>query len=289
MEFIAYLKEHHAPSTVARYSREINIFFLSLESKGIDSKAARYSDIINYLGVLRKRYKNGSTLNCSLAAIKRYYNYLNDIKVRSDHPAITIKLRDNKSSEIQLQDLFSEAELEQLLERKERYEILKNRNQIIISLLIYQGLRNGEIKALEVNNINLEEGSIYIKSSRQTNARTLKLRSKQVLLFYKYIAIDRPKLIRTTTNKFIISKLGTAENGEGIGYLIETKRHLFAGRKLNAKTIRQSVITNLLKQGKDLRIVQVFAGHRYPSSTQKYRQTDTELLKTEVLKYHPLG
>ena len=39
-------------------------------------------------------------------------------------------------------------------------------------------------------------------------------------------------------------------------------------------------ITNLLKQGKDLRLVQAFAGHKYPSTTELYKQTEVELLKT---------
>lgn len=289
MELIGYLNKHHAPSTVARYRREIESFFLSLEREGINPQVATYKDIMAYLGELRTKYKNGSTINCSLAAIKRYYSYLNYIKVRKDHPGITIKLRDSKRGGIQLQDLFSTAELEKLLERKERYKLLENRNKIIVSLLIYQGLSNGEIKALELADVDLEQGTIEIKASRKANGRSLKLKSNQVLLFYKYINEDRPRLIRTNTNKLIVSKLGTAENGEGIGYLIETKRHLYPNRKLNAKTIRQSVITNLLKQGKDLRIVQVFAGHKYPSTTEKYKQTDTALLKKEVLKYHPLG
>ena len=103
-----------------------------------------------------------------------------------------------------------------------------------------------------------------------------------------YLQNDRPKLIKTDTQKLIISKLGTEENGEGIGYIIETCRHLFPDRKLNAKTIRQSVLTNLLKEGKDLRLVQAFAGHKYPSTTEKYKQTHIEHLKQQVLTYHPL-
>jgi len=82
---------------------------------------------------------------------------------------------------------------------------------------------------------------------------------------------------------------GTAEKGEGIHYLTETLRKKYPSRKLNPTTIRQSVITNLLKKGKDLRIVQKFAGHRSSLTTEKYKQTDVEELKIEVLKYHPLG
>jgi hypothetical protein len=78
-------------------------------------------------------------------------------------------------------------------------------------------------------------------------------------------------------------------SGEGIGYLLECSRHLFPNRKLNAKTIRQSVIANLLKNGHDLRIVQAFAGHRCPSTTEKYRQSRDEELRMEIIKRHPMG
>ena len=67
-----------------------------------------------------------------------------------------------------------------------------------------------------------------------------------------YIQKDRPKLQqRNTSNKLIIASGGSPLTGEGICALIDTLKHLFPTKKLNAKTIRQSVITNLLKEGKD--------------------------------------
>jgi integrase/recombinase XerD len=52
--------------------------------------------------------------------------------------------------------------------------------------------------------------------------------------------------------------------------------------------IRQSVIAHLLKQNHDLRIVQVFAGHKRAASTEEYKQTGLEELKTAIQKHHPL-
>lgn len=286
MELEQYLREQNAPSTAKAYQREISLFFTSLESKSINPETATYSQIMDYIGELRKKGKQN--LGVSLAAIKKYYAYLMTTNQRKNNPAKSIKLRDKRSRDIQLQDLFKPEELEQLLERNERYPILKNRNQIIISLLIYQGMANGEITKLELENINLEEGTIYIKQGRKTNSRTLKLQSRQIFWLMNYLQTDRPKLLKETTNKLIISKVGAAETGEGIGYIIKTFRSKFPGRKLTAQTIRQSVITNLLKEGKDLRIVQAFAGHKYPSTTEQYKQTQVEELKNQILKYHPL-
>ena len=279
--FVEYLQHQNAPGTIKRYQREIESFFFSIEKPEI----ASYQQIMDYLGKTRKE-KND--IHVSLYALKKYYNYLVSIGIRKDNPAQSIKLRDKQNRDIQLQDLFKPEELELLLERKERYAILKNRNKIIISLLIYQGLTNGDIKNLELKNVDLEQGTVYIKSGRKTNSRTLKLRSNQVFWLVNYLQNDRLKLIKEESQKLIISKLGTTETGEGISYLLESSKTLFPDRKLNPKTVRQSVIANLLKQGKDLRIVQAFAGHKYPSATEKYKQTGIEELKAGIEKYHPL-
>jgi integrase/recombinase XerD len=279
-----YLEENNAPSTVKRYLKEINLFISSVESP----QNASYSQIMDYLGLQRKRYKNVQTIVCILSAIKKYYSYLIATKQREDNPAKSIKLRDNKHRDIQLQDLFSSEELETLLERKERYSDLKTRNKTIISLLIYQALTTGEITKLTLENINLEAGTVYIKEGRKSNSRTLKLKTTQIMLLYEYIHQSRPKLLNTDTDKLVISKSGNPESGEQISYLVGTFKKQFRGRNLNPKTIRQSVITNLLKE-KDLRKVQVFAGHKYPSATEQYKQSDVEELKNEILKYHPLN
>lgn len=284
MDFKSYLESQNAAGTVKRYLREIDKYQTQIK----DHETANYSRIMAYIGKQRQAYKNPQTVACSLYAIKKYYTYLQDQNIRKDNPAQSIKLRDNKRKDIQLQDLFSNAELEQLLERKERYSLLKNRNQIIISLLIYQALTSGEITNLQLDAINLEQGTIQILPGRKTNGRTLNLTAKQVYLIMQYLASDREKLLKKATQIVLIGKLGKAITTEEIGYLIETKKHLFKDRKLNPKTIRQSVITNLLKQDNDLRKVQVFAGHKYPSATEKYKQNQLEELKKEVLKYHPL-
>jgi integrase/recombinase XerD len=278
-----YLKTIVADSTASRYEYEINHFTFSK-----DRKKASYSEILDYIGNRRKQFKNSSSIGCTLQALKHYFSYLVEVGEREDNPAKSIRLRDKQSKDIQLQNLFSTQELELLLIRKERYILLKNRNLLIISLLIYQGLKSSEIRNLELSDIDLKEATIFIKSSLKSNSRTLKLNAKQVIYLMTYLNEDRPKLIRENTNKIIISKLGSVETGEGIGYLIETSKHLFPTKILNPQTIRQSVICNLLKAKNDLRIVQTFAGHKYPTTTERYKQTHLEELKNELIKFHPL-
>lgn len=123
-------------SYVEAYEREIEIYLVLYSG----SENAKYSEAMDYIGSLRKRYSNPSTVNRILAAIKVYYDYLCATEKRNDHPARSITLKDQWSRDIQLQDLFTANELELLLDRKERYRQLEYRNKVLMSLLIYQGL-----------------------------------------------------------------------------------------------------------------------------------------------------
>jgi integrase/recombinase XerD len=283
-----YLQQHHPASTVKSYEREINIY-LQHHPK---AKGYSYKEVMQYIGELRSKYSNGKNINRILQAIKKYYNYLHYTGQRKDNPSKAIHLRDNKTKPVQLQDLFTAEELQQLLQpREERYPFLTTRNKVIMSLLVNQGLKIGEIVQLEINHIKLNEGTVFIPGTGHTNKRTLQLKAEQIMLLHEYMSEARGKLISTRTNnsnKLLLSKLGHALSISEIQYLIETFRHLHPERHLTAQTIRMSVVMNLLNAGNDVRVVQVFAGHMHPDTTEKYKQTHIETLKTEIQKHHPL-
>ena len=58
---------------------------------------------------------------------------------------------------------------------------------------------------------------------------------------------------------------------------------------LNPPNNRHIVIANILKTGKDLRVVQVFAGHKKIGKREKYCQSGLKELLEAIEKYHPLG
>jgi len=285
----AYLQQHYTPETARAYKREIEIFLSNFSA----ADRANYNDITNYMGLLRTRYSKASTLNRLLSSIKVYYDYLCSQGVRNDNPARAITLRDQRRRDIQLQDLFTTEELEILLDRKERYTHLDYRNKVLCSLLIYQALHPTELENLLVEHIDLQQGNIYIKATPKSNARTLALKPNQILLFHQYITEIRPKLLKeNASNALLIGIRGEAMSGGDISKHVKrlAQTSPFGGaRGLNAQTIRQSVIANLLKQGFDVSVVQAFAGHKNPSSTERYQQNETETLAAAINKYHPFN
>ena len=286
MTLTDYLNKHYTKKTAQCYKREIEIYLTNNPT----AKKYSYSEIVTYIGVLREQYKNIKTISRIASSIKVYYNYLCIVEVRKDNPGKSIRLRDQQSRDIQLQDLFTAEELEKLLAgKRERYVNLDYRNKVLMSLLIYQALKPSEIENLQTTDINLDEASVYIKGGSKNNSRTLPLKANQILLFKTYLEEIRIKLLKgKPTDYFMIGHRKEPMTAEDITKHIKRNYQLYRPRKVNAMTIRQSVITNLLKQNNDLRIVQSFAGHKYPSATEKYKQSHVEALQTALQIYHPI-
>ena len=280
-----FLRQSLMQSSVESYIYDINKY----KSNNKNADRYDYQKVMQYIEILRNEH-SVSNVKRVIASIKKYYDYLIEIGKRKDNPARAIRIRDGKENPIQLQDLLTEKELQLLLvPRLERYPFLTKRNKIILSLLVNQALRTGEIENIRLTDIDLEKATIQIHKTGITNARNLPLKAEQILLFYDYINNHRPKLVtfRTKENYFLLGKLGMPTTNDDINYLISTYQNQFK-KKLTTTTIRQSVIANLLAKNNDLRIVQHFAGHKSPDTTEKYRQTGLNALKTAIDKLHPI-
>ena len=283
MEIENYLQNELSKQTVKSYLYEIEKFkkhYRNPEKLG-------YQNLMEYVELLRKNY-NPQSIRRTIYAIKKFYDYLLEIGKIKYNIAKNIKIRDGKENPIQLQELLTEKELQKLLEpREERYKILEKRNQIIISLLVNQALLVGDIERLKIEDLDLKNAKIKIKSTGITNERILDLKAEQILLFYQYLQEERNELERQKTSFFLLNKLGSKITADDINYLVSTYQKGFT-KKITSVKIRQSVIKQKLDNGKNLRKVQYFAGHKHADTTEKYRETGIEALQTAINQYHPI-
>lgn len=210
---LTYLKGKYRAATATAYYKEINRYLVN----NPQAEDYSYQDILKYIGVLRKRFTNTATLNKILCCIKAYYSYIVSTGYRFDNPAVNIILKDKIARDIQSQDLFTEAELEQLSHRNERYKSHGTRNKVLIGLLIYQALLPKEITALNVDDINLIDGTVNVKKQAKTNSRVIELKSSQVLLMQDYLKNARQILLNGKQhNHFIVGGRGNVFTAEEI-------------------------------------------------------------------------
>ncbi len=281
-----YLQGKYSPKTVTAYHYEVQNFI----SHHPQAATYKQSEVLQYIGQLRASGKTPATINRILAAIKSWYKFLSLTGHRADNPVHYLVLKHQVNRDIQLQDLLDDEELESLLHREERYPLLTARNYIIISLLVYQALRIKEIDQLQLHDVNLDKRLIKIRKQLKTNGRNLYLKEQQLPYFKQYIQEDRVKLLKGSNSPYLlIGQRSSHMSGADVTkHIIRTYRNYIPEKTINPKTIRQSVITNFLQKGKDLRVVQVFAGHKYTDTTEKYKQNNVDELQLQIEKYHPL-
>lgn len=291
-----YLAEHYSSQAVKGYENMIRRYQLSM---GQRARAASYTEILDYIGELREQGLHPKTLRNHLFAIKIYFNYRIAMGKQEEHPCRHLYLKDQIDRQVHVDNLYSRERLEDLYENHQAKNPRdQQREKLIISLLIYQGLNVTEISELRAGDINLKEGRIRIRSREQSvkrsgnKERTLGLKSKQILLINNYLKEEEKEYInnqeeRKRTDYLLVNEGGLQMWKGGISRMINRGKKSY--ERLLPIKIRQSVIANLLKEGKDLRIVQEFAGHRRTSSTEAYRQTGLEELKSVINKLHPRG
>lgn len=287
--------EEYLQEKYSKKSYKVHLYMITkyLDYIGKKAKTAQYKDILHYIAHLRKNENyTPESIKRYLSEVKIYYNYLLETSQRNDHPCRELYLKDKISKQIKVDRLYSEETLEKYLKntKENPNENLRRRNEVIVSLLIYQALTVAEICNLNIEDINLEKAEINIQSKDRKKARTLQLKASQILLFYNYLREDYPKLTKfiqhKNPTKLITGKLQEEIQPKALNRIINEKRK--PEERLQPVKIRQSVIANLLKKENNTRIVQVFAGHKRASTTLQYKQTELEMLKNIINQYHPL-
>jgi len=287
--FIDYLKSKgRTHGTIDSFSRVATIFLNWLDKEQIEQEQASYADILSFMKYCQKQGATQRTVQNYLNAIRHFYDHLIEQGRKESNPVTGIKVQGVKRKS--LYHIFQPEELHAIYNSYQDETLKGKRNKIMLSLLVYQGVKTEELDKLEVRDVKLKEGKIEIHGGRKSERRILQLESHQVLEFYDYINNTRKEILaqsKQNTDKLFVS----IEGGDSMNSCM-TRLMFWLKRKnklvVNAKQFRASVIVKWLKQY-NLRQVQYLAGHRYISSTEMYQQSEMEGLTEEVNKYHPLG
>lgn len=297
-EFKNYLtKKKLSENTIRQNKNYAGLFLEWAEKENIKAKEVDYTDVLNFIDHCGKRKIKTRMVNRVLLAVRYYYQHLGTDK----NPASGIILRG--TTRTVPHDLLNKEELEELYEKYTVVDERSQRNKVILGLLIHQAITTDELKKLEPNHIKTREGKIYVPGSPRSNSRILKLEAGQILELHEYLKTIRPKILAglkeerpgRKPDKVKESKdlhqLFTSMNGSeniknSLVFLISALRKI--NPKVNhAKQIRYSVITEWLKE-KDIRTVQYMAGHRYVSSTERYRNYNLQDLEEALGQHHPM-
>lgn len=293
-----YLSRYvRSPRSVDSYLYEIRRFI----DRNPGYAAYTHTDITRVFADLNEQYrrKDGTlsgAINRIFVSVKWLYSFLVYTGVRKEHPFPpgysikgTKKRGFDRSAILSPKELFGLA----MYARQEelRFINLQLRNAVVVSILVHQGLLSHELVALVCEDIDLDAGTMKVRRTRMTNSRVLPLHPSQYMLFHDYLNQSRQRLLRgnTTCQHLIVGSRAMKETVNGIGSILRRYRFLYPDKPMTAENIRKSVIYNKVnEEQRSVEEVQLFAGHKWPSSTEAYRSeidfSDTEFIN----EVHPM-
>ena len=289
-EFKRYLRsEGQRLHTINSNTNIVKQFLNWLVQENINYLELTYTDLLAYINYNQSRGNAKNTINGKLQGIRHFYNCLQQKQLINHNPAEELRIRGVITR--QPHDLLVWEELEQLYQTYPTNSTTGKRNKAMLGMVIYQGLNSGEVGAIELKDVKLEEAKIAISSVSRSNSRILKLASIQILQLQKYITEVRPVLMAMKGGNSQ-SDLLFVSSGKGDHLANSLIRLMTSIKRLNPKIkslkqIRASVITHWLREY-HIREVQYMTGHKYVSSTERYRTDLLETLQEQLEEMHPL-
>ena len=223
-----------------------------------------------------------------LCSLRHFYQFLVDRGYVKDNPFLFIT---SPKTEKRYPHVLYKEQIEAIFKaNNERQDFLAPRDQAIMYLLYYTGMRASELVELEMQSINLKQRIVRVfgKGSKE---RLVPFTDDCRKYLEKYLEEVRPilwnrALIHPT--QLFLNNRGDKLTTRGLEYIldsIEEKTGSFLG--LHPHILRHSFATHLLENGADLRVIQELLGHANLNATQVYTHVTEEGMKEAYYNAFP--
>ncbi|MGH9870536.1 MAG: tyrosine-type recombinase/integrase [Candidatus Polarisedimenticolia bacterium] len=165
------------------------------------------------------------------------------------------------------------------------------RDRAMLEVLYSTGIRNAELRRLELQDLDSEAGVLRINNGKGGEDRVVPMGRMAAHALHAYLSEARPRLAERgarAEQTVFLSKSGRPLLA--LGVIIPLRKH--AGRARIAKsisphTLRHTFATHMLEGRADLRHIQAMLGHRSIATTQIYTRVTTDDMVAAHERHHP--
>jgi integrase/recombinase XerD len=285
-EFINFLliERGLASNTVEAYSKDLNRFFLFLESRSLTPIQVSQHNITEYVGSIGRGLSPKSVAR-NVSAIKTFFRFLvSEGKIRNS-PA---RLIETPKLSKRLPRVLTTGEVERLIAQPDVSKPKGKRDRAMLETLYATGLRVSELVSLKLLNINIEAG--YLRTlGKGSKERIVPLGEKAIQALEAYLSDGRRYFSKRAQSSHLFLNLrGSPLTRQGFWKMIRAYgKKAGIQKRITPHSIRHSFASHLLNAGADLRAVQIMLGHADISTTQIYTHVSKERLKQMHEKCHP--
>jgi integrase/recombinase XerD len=281
-----------AANTLAAYRRDLRRYAAWLADSGIgDPAGAGEDDLVAFLGALRAArtpdgtpYRPASVARC-LAAVRGFHRFLVREQLAGSDPAAQLG---TPKLPVALPKALSVEQVEALLGAVAGDDPLALRDRALLETLYAAGLRVSEATGLDVDDLDLEDGTLraFGKGSRE---RLLPVGRAARQALAAWLTRGRPSLARARSGPALfLNAQGGRLSRQGCWKILQRHaRHAGLEAQVSPHVLRHSFATHLLAGGADIRSVQELLGHASLATTQVYIRLTHERLREIYLAAHP--
>ena len=256
--FKNYLKLERGLSdnSIKSYDFDLNLFKKFLDSNQLKDTPlnCKTETIKNYL------YKNLSDKKSrsqarSISALKSFFNYLIFEELIKDSPISNIEA---PKLEKKLPQVLTEDEITQLIKSVDLNHVFGQRNKTIIEVLYGTGIRVSELVNLKLSNIFFKENILKVngKGDKERFVPLGEIASNEIKTYINLR--DNLKIDSKFTDILFLNRYGRALTRSMIFKIIkDASKSIKLEKKISPHTLRHSFATHLLKNGADLRTIQL--------------------------------
>src|ERR1700677_1774083 len=294
-EFVAYLRVEKGlrPASCEAYQRDLEEFAEHVEGRDVLLAGATQADVSGFMEGLRGHGVESRSIARKLSCLRGFYRWLVMDKRIAHDPTVNVE---TPASWKVLPKSLAEGEVAEMLERtgaaarSADADALALRDHAILEMLYAGGVRGGEIVALRVEDVHLDQGRAQVRG-KGDKERIVPLGRSAVEALEQYLALGRPGVVRagvhearTVQRALFLSVRGNALTRQWVWEMVRS-----TNRQASPHKLRHSCATHMVEHGADLRSVQTLLGHADIATTQVYTHVALGHLKKVHREHHPRG
>ncbi len=289
--FIDYIasQKGSSPNTINAYRKDLTKFFNFLSNKTIDFDTLDRNSVRGFLTELINSGISNRSVNRLLAALKGFIKF----KTRTGYQdSAGILELDSFKIPSYLPVFLFDNELEKLI-AFECATLFDYRDRAIIELFFSTGLRVSELVGLTINHFSNRDFTLKVKG-KGNKERIVVYNELSLKFLDEYLEVreseQSKKGLSNKSDALFVNFHFMQLSDRAVRTIINKRIEQSAVMKnISPHSLRHSFATSMLRNGADIRTVQILLGHSKISSTQIYTHLTTDELKDMHYKYHPHG
>jgi integrase/recombinase XerD len=280
-DFCAWLKEQKSITDIREVSAEDMLAYRKHIATTV-KKNPRYGDKPTY---------SPAAIADRLNGIMNFFTYLKASGALLRSPCEGLDLRYKYMKRVR--ESIPEETVMLFLDSIDGEDQLSLRDRTLFELMYGTGIRTGEVRNLDVEDVDLKNSRLFIREGKGRKDRVVPLGEHVKEWLQRYIRKGRPALKKNAADKneqgLFLSLFGIRVWPTAISRAFKRRLEAcgIAAKKLCPHMLRHSFATHMLEHGAGIKQVKEILGHSCIETTVRYTHFSVKNLKRIMRMYHP--